>query len=281
MRRLLLGLWFVGGCATTEHAVGPVPPGMLESRYAALQYFASLNLNCPKEKLAYSQFGNGRHLFKGCGDQIEMLVLDGLDAEAHALGASKKGVFGRAGESLQQGSRLPDRIDHRRANRCQHASRRWMRPADHVRPRHAEMDRKCSGQSVDRVIQPVTPRASAGLRFESNSEPPGSSPARRRPPADSRAGCGEGPQADSPRMRTRSASESLATTSSRSRPRPMATSPEAARPCLRRETRLEPLPASVGNSPRPSGAATTARRGPVMAPRQSPLREGLRRRADA
>lgn len=56
-------------------AVGVKPPNVDQGTFNQLWYFAAQQLNCPSKQLQYEQFGQGRHLFKGCGDQIEMVVI--------------------------------------------------------------------------------------------------------------------------------------------------------------------------------------------------------------
>jgi hypothetical protein len=79
-----LAALLVSACATTGYPrVGPVPPDLPPRRYAALQYFASLNLKCPQEYLQYEPFGAGRTLFKGCGNEMEMIMFEGPDGVAY------------------------------------------------------------------------------------------------------------------------------------------------------------------------------------------------------
>lgn len=84
--RILPFLGLVTACSFGPTAVGPVPPGLSEDKYGALQTYASRNLNCPQEQLKYESFGKGRHLFKGCGEEIEMLLFEGSDANAYGQG---------------------------------------------------------------------------------------------------------------------------------------------------------------------------------------------------
>lgn len=44
-------------------------------------------MNCPREKLTYTSFGKGRHFFKGCDQEVEMLLYEGSDAKS--LGFSR------------------------------------------------------------------------------------------------------------------------------------------------------------------------------------------------
>ena len=66
-------------------AFGPVPPGMDAERYATLQVLAGRDLKCPIENLTHEELGEGRHLFKGCGREMMMLMLEGADAAAYGF----------------------------------------------------------------------------------------------------------------------------------------------------------------------------------------------------
>jgi hypothetical protein len=87
MRLVRLAQWpfslLMVGCAAQFAPMGPVPPGIHAKEYGLLQYFAARSMNCPQAKLTYEPFGDGRHLFKGCGSESEMLLLTGADAEAY------------------------------------------------------------------------------------------------------------------------------------------------------------------------------------------------------
>ena len=82
-RLLLAPLLALAGCA--YRAVGPVPPGLDEQRYAALRTVAARDLRCPEDELAHAAIGDGRHLFAGCGGEVVMLLLEGADAEAYGF----------------------------------------------------------------------------------------------------------------------------------------------------------------------------------------------------
>jgi hypothetical protein len=75
----LLGL----SCATIPRAHGPLPAGLRQEEYDALQFFASRKMRCGASDLVYERFGEGRHLFTGCNDTLEMLLIEGSDAEAY------------------------------------------------------------------------------------------------------------------------------------------------------------------------------------------------------
>ncbi len=60
-------------CGCSLKPVGPLPPGVGEHKYAWLQLMASDSMGCPREELTYERFGDGRHMFKGCGQQQEMV----------------------------------------------------------------------------------------------------------------------------------------------------------------------------------------------------------------
>lgn len=64
--------------ATSPHdplAAGPKPANVEQQPFNQLWYFAGEQLQCPAKQLGYEQFGEGRHLFKGCGKQIEMVLI--------------------------------------------------------------------------------------------------------------------------------------------------------------------------------------------------------------
>lgn len=75
--------WIGLACATIPHAHGPLPPGLRQEEYDALQFFAARRMNCSAWELVYERFGEGRHLFKGCDDVMEMLLLKGSDGEVY------------------------------------------------------------------------------------------------------------------------------------------------------------------------------------------------------
>jgi len=76
----------LGACAAPPQAVGPIPPGLSAQRYEVLQRVAAGHLNCTADQLTYETFANGRHVFKGCGDEAEMILLEGRDAKAYNPG---------------------------------------------------------------------------------------------------------------------------------------------------------------------------------------------------
>jgi hypothetical protein len=65
-------LALAAGCASP---VGPVPPGIEPKEYGAMQYWASQTTSCPREQLTYESIAPGRHLFKGCNQEVEMMQL--------------------------------------------------------------------------------------------------------------------------------------------------------------------------------------------------------------
>lgn len=76
----------LAGCAigpmAAPAAVGPVPAGIPEHHYGALQFHAARAMNCPQEQLGYEAV-DGRHFFVGCRQTFEMLLLEGADGLAH------------------------------------------------------------------------------------------------------------------------------------------------------------------------------------------------------
>lgn len=106
------------GCGSVPPPKGPVPSNLDRDRYGALEYFAARNLNCEQGKLQYSAFGGSkRHLFKGCDDQMEMLLLEGSDA--NALGAAKGFVLPSPANAYAKERKCAvtattvERVDHR------------------------------------------------------------------------------------------------------------------------------------------------------------------------
>ncbi len=75
---LVLLLAVGGGCS--HLAVGPVPPGVAEAPYAALQALAGRDLHCPLEDSTYQGLGENRHLFRGCGAEMILLLFEGAEA---------------------------------------------------------------------------------------------------------------------------------------------------------------------------------------------------------
>lgn len=73
-------------CASGPAAIGPVPPNVTADRYGALQFYAARSMNCPQDQVTYATFGSGRHMFSGCGQKTEMLLLEGTDAGAYGWG---------------------------------------------------------------------------------------------------------------------------------------------------------------------------------------------------
>lgn len=57
------------GCLS---AVGPVPPGVSEKRYALMQAYLEDTTSCARESLRYESPGQGRHVFDACGAPIEL-----------------------------------------------------------------------------------------------------------------------------------------------------------------------------------------------------------------
>jgi hypothetical protein len=70
----LCALLLLVGCGYPL-AAGPKPANVEQSTFNQLWYYAGLQINCPSKQLQYEQFGEGRHLFKGCGKQIEMIAV--------------------------------------------------------------------------------------------------------------------------------------------------------------------------------------------------------------
>jgi hypothetical protein len=56
-------------------AAGPKPLNVEQPTFNQLWFYAAQQLDCPSKGLVYEQFGEARHLFKGCGKQIEMIVV--------------------------------------------------------------------------------------------------------------------------------------------------------------------------------------------------------------
>jgi hypothetical protein len=112
---LLLPLLSLAACIPPP--VGPVPSGLAQDEYGALQHFAAQTMNCPREKLSYETFGKGRHLFKGCEGEVEMILFQGSDAQAY--GGSKGAVFPAPANRFAKETKCPlrstseERIDFR------------------------------------------------------------------------------------------------------------------------------------------------------------------------
>jgi hypothetical protein len=54
-----------------------------QDEYDALQFFAARRMGCSADRLTYERFGDGRHLFSGCHNALEMLLLEGADGQAY------------------------------------------------------------------------------------------------------------------------------------------------------------------------------------------------------
>ena len=66
-------VWFAG-CGYPL-AAGPKPANVEQGNFNQLWFYAAAQLQCASKQLTYEQFGEGRHLFKGCGSQIEMIFV--------------------------------------------------------------------------------------------------------------------------------------------------------------------------------------------------------------
>ena len=71
--RLLL-LTLVTGCGYPL-AAGPKPPNLDQAKFNQLWYYGAAQLQCPAKQVTYEQIGEARNLFKGCGNQIEMILM--------------------------------------------------------------------------------------------------------------------------------------------------------------------------------------------------------------
>lgn len=57
------------GCASTS------APALHPRKLEALETNASHSLRCPRDRIAYTPFAEGRHLFRGCGREIELVLV--------------------------------------------------------------------------------------------------------------------------------------------------------------------------------------------------------------
>jgi hypothetical protein len=76
MRLLLCGLTMVmlSGCGAAQAPVAR-PPNLEQVAFNVLYEGASYELQCPAKQITYEQFAGGRHLFRGCGAQSELVVV--------------------------------------------------------------------------------------------------------------------------------------------------------------------------------------------------------------
>jgi hypothetical protein len=70
----ILALALAAGCGYPL-AAGPKPINVQQEHFNQLWFYAAQQLECPSKDLTYEPFGDGRHLFKGCGGQIEMVII--------------------------------------------------------------------------------------------------------------------------------------------------------------------------------------------------------------
>src|SRR5437868_2724339 len=80
-------------------AAGPKPANVAQEPFNQLWYFAGRQLQCPPKQVTYEQFGDGRHLFKGCGGQIEMVLIKS--------GSSMSGLYARAAAANRFSKEVP------------------------------------------------------------------------------------------------------------------------------------------------------------------------------
>jgi hypothetical protein len=75
-RRIAPGmlLALLAGCGYPL-ANGPKPANVEQPAFNQLWFYAAQQLQCDSKQIHYEQFGEGRHLFKGCGNQIEMIFV--------------------------------------------------------------------------------------------------------------------------------------------------------------------------------------------------------------
>jgi hypothetical protein len=65
----------LAGCWNYPRAPVAAPATMEQKYFNQLWYYAADELHCRPKNLTYESFGQGRHLFKGCGAEIEMISL--------------------------------------------------------------------------------------------------------------------------------------------------------------------------------------------------------------
>jgi hypothetical protein len=89
--------WTVVTALLLAGCEAPVPPGMPESEWGALRRSAAMNLHCEQEALVYESLPEGRHLFRGCKRELEVMVLDEEHAKGgqHTVAPSPANLFAR------------------------------------------------------------------------------------------------------------------------------------------------------------------------------------------
>jgi hypothetical protein len=82
----LAALAALAACSTVPRPIPPFPENMDIDAYGAMQFYAAVTMNCPREQVDYYTFERGqRHLFKGCSRALEMLQLKEKDALAYGF----------------------------------------------------------------------------------------------------------------------------------------------------------------------------------------------------